>query len=200
MIYWLITTFVSPVSGVLALIGALGLFSLSFPLISQYVPPTSTTPIRILCILMLIISAWSLGGQSERDKYTLELEKQKTYIAELENNASKKTVEVVTEYVEKVKVVKEKGDIIYEKVPVYITKEDDARCIIPNGFVVLHDSAVQNTVPETPRSTNEKPSGVELSEATKTIIVNYNKYHEVVEQLVALQKWVKEMEQNYKLN
>lgn len=200
MIYWLITTFVSPISGALIVLGALGLFLISFPLISQYLPPISTTPIKILCILLLVLGSWSLGSSTEKDKYTLELEKQKTYIAELENNASKKTIEVVTEYVEKVKVVKEKGDIIYEKVPVYITKEDDARCIIPNGFVVLHDSAVQNAVPETPRSINEKPSGVELSEATKTIIVNYNKYHEVVEQLVALQKWVKEMEQNYKLN
>ena len=146
---------------------------------------------------MLVLGAWALGSQTERDKYALELEKQKVHIAELEKKASEKTVEVVTKYVETVKVVKEKGDVIREKVPVYITKEDDARCVIPNGFVIVHDSAVQNRVPEGTGNPNEGASGVELSEATKVIVDNYNKYHEVVEQLRALQNWVKEMEKNY---
>lgn len=197
MIYWLITTFISPVSGALIVLGALGLFLISFPLISQYLPPVSATPIKILCILLLTIGSWALGSSTEKDKYTLELEKQKVYIAELENNANKKTIEVVTKYVETVKVVKEKGEAIREQVPVYITKEDNARCIIPDGFIVMHDSAVQNTVPETSRNSNEGPSGIELSKATEVIVENYNKYHEVVEQLRALQEWVKEMENNY---
>jgi hypothetical protein len=197
MIYWLITTFVSPISGALIVLGALGLFSISFPLISQYLPSTAITPIKVLCILMLVLGSWSLGSSTEKDKHALELEKQKAYIAELEKKASEKTIEVVTKYVETVKVVKEKGEAIREQVPVYITKEDNARCVIPDGFVIMHNSAVQNTIPESPRNSNEGPSGIELSKATEVIVENYNKYHEVVEQLRALQDWVKEMEKNY---
>jgi hypothetical protein len=200
MVYWFITTFISPISDVLLVLGASGLLAVSFPLINQYLPFVNqyATVVRLASIAMLVLGAWSMGSQTERDKYALELEKQKVHIAELEKKASEKTVEVVTKYVETVKVVKEKGDVIREKVPVYITKEDDARCVIPNGFVIVHNSAVQNRVPEGTGNPNEGTSGVELSEATKVIVDNYNKYHEVVEQLRALQKWVREMEKNYK--
>lgn len=54
---------------------------------------------------------------------------------------------VVTKYVESVQVVKEKAKTIIQKVPVYVSKESDARCAVPAGFVRLHDAAAANVPP-----------------------------------------------------
>lgn len=162
------------------------------PYIEKY--KFALTPIAVI---LICFSTWSLGIKEEKHRYALEQEKQKVYIAELEKKASEKTVEVVTEYVDRVKVVKEKGETIYEKVPVYITKESDDKCVLPNGFVVLHDSAVRNEVPNATGSPNEDPSGVKLSEATEVIVLNYTQYHALVEQLKSLQDWIREMQKTY---
>lgn len=153
-----------------------------------------------IAIVLICFSTWSLGIKEENQRYALEQDKQKVYIAELEKKASEKTVEVVTEYVDRVKVVKEKGKTIYEKVPVYITKESDDKCVLPNGFVVMHDSASRNEVPESAGNSNEEPSGIKLSEATEVIVLNYTQYHALVEQLRSLQNWIREMQKTYNVN
>lgn len=190
MIYTIVSIIPTGIIDLFIALGALGW------LVSMFIPKYDVI-VKLASLSIFSLGLWACGIHTEKQKYALELEKQKAYIAQLEQKASEKTIEVVTNYVDRIKIVKEKGDVIYEKVPQYITKEDDSRCVIPNGFVILHDSAVHNTVPETPRDSNEGTSGIELSEATKVIVKNYGTYHEVVEQLLALQKWVREMEANY---
>jgi hypothetical protein len=48
---------------------------------------------------------------------------------------------VVTEYVDRVQVIEKRGQTIIKEVPVYVTNDDDAHCIVPAGFVRLHDAA-----------------------------------------------------------
>jgi hypothetical protein len=93
--------------------------------------------------------------------------------------------------------VKEKSNVIVKEIPTYITKVDDAKCAVPNGFVLLHDSASRNEVPDAARVSNASASDVKISEVAGTVIENYTTYYQLAEQLKALQDWVTQQEAIY---
>lgn len=69
---------------------------------------------------------------------------------------------------------------IIRYVPKYITVQADARCVLPNGFVRLLDSALTGTAPgDLPGSTGEldsAPSGLTLSQATALLAQSLGDY------------------------
>lgn len=105
--------------------------------------------LAILIVLALgvwgIFRAGEIHVQTKWDIAKVETEKE---IAELRANQGKVTERVVIKYVDRVNTVKVKGDTIVQYVDRYITKEDDANCIIPNKFIAIHDAAVQNKLKE----------------------------------------------------
>lgn len=116
-------------------------------------------------------------------------------VKDLEVKSSKVTTKIVTEYVDKIHVVEVKGDTIIKEVPVYVTAKSDNQCVIPTGFVLIHNTAASNgDLPRTTGDTNEKASGVALSTVAETVTVNYKQYHETIQQLLALQEWVKQQQ------
>lgn len=159
-----------------------------------------TPLIRVLAVAMMVGGVYLYGGYGVQKYWMEQVEKQKEEIARIEKESAKVTEKIVVEYKEKVKVVKEKGDVIVQKVPEYITKESDAQCVIPNSFVVLHDSAAKNEVPDASRGVDETASGAKLSDVARTVTLNYNNYHQLSEQLKALQDWVKQQEKIYNGN
>jgi hypothetical protein len=103
------------------------------------------------------------------------------------------TVKVVTQYVDRVRVVREKGDTIIKEVPVYVPVQADAACTINRGFVRLHDAAAAGELPEPARDADAAAAGIALSAVAGTVAANYQTCHENAEQLRALQTWVREM-------
>lgn len=81
-------------------------------------------------------------------------------------------------------------DIIRE-VPTYVTVQADAACVLPAGFVRLHDAAAAGQLPGPASQSDDAPSGVALSAATETIAANYGDYTEVAQRLTDLQAWVR---------
>jgi hypothetical protein len=160
------------------------------PLVPSFIP-------KLIGVILTAGGIFISGGIWTQREFLEAVEKQKQEIARLEKASGEITTKVEKVYIERTKVIKEKGDVIVEKVPEYITKDADAKCDVPNGFVVLHNSAVKNEIPNTPREFNEKSSGVELSTVGKTVAGNYTTCNEVREQLRSLQDWVKEQEKLY---
>lgn len=156
--------------------------------------------VRVVSVIMMVLGVYLYGGYGVQMYWKGEITRQKEEIARLEKQSGVVTEKVVIQYKEKVKIVKEKGNVIIRKVPEYITRESDAKCIIPNSFVVLHDSAAKNEIPDPARGVDETASGVKLSEVAKTVTLNYNSYHQLTEQLKALQDWVKQQEKIYNGN
>ena len=103
------------------------------------------------------------------------------------------TVKVVTQYVDRVRVVREKGETIIKEVPVYVPVQADAACSINRGFVRLHDAAATGELPEPARDADATAAGIALSAVAGTVAANYQSCHENAEQLRALQEWVGEM-------
>ncbi len=87
---------------------------------------------------------------------------------------------------------------IVKKVPVYVTKQADAHCTIPLGFVRLHDAAAGGVpvLSDTSGQSHGTPgdpdaaSGHSLSDVAETVTDNYGACRQIAEQLVDLQDWV----------
>lgn len=101
-------------------------------------------------------------------------------------NDARENPVVITQYVDRVREIRVKGDTIIQKVPVYVTAEADAACTVPAGFVRLHDAAAANAPLDDPGDTDARPSGVALSAVAETVADNYTAYHELAARFDAL--------------
>lgn len=151
-------------------------------------------PIAVILLAGLIYGAgWVEGAAHIQDKWAAEKQAQAMAAAQTGQHQAEATVQVVTKYVDKIKVVRERGATIIKEVPVYVNAQADADCIINAGFVRLHDAATGNPVSLSPGSADAAPSGVALSTLAATVADNYTACHENAEQLIALQQWTMAM-------
>jgi len=147
--------------------------------------------IQILSAFLLVGGVFFIGGITNEAEWQLKVKEMEAVVAKQELAAEKITTEVITKYVDRVKIVEGKTHEIIKKVPIYITKESVDKCTINNGFVSLHDHASKNEVPEPSGSVNEDSSEIKLSTVAETVSQNYGTYYQVVEQLKALQSWIR---------
>lgn len=61
---------------------------------------------------------------------------------------------------------------LIKKVPIYVPASADRDCIVPTGFVRVHDAAAAG-LPETAGGPDQAPSGVPLSAIAATVVANY---------------------------
>lgn len=174
---------------ILLLLSGVGLFLSSFlanlPFISTY-----AKPIQIASVIGLVFSVYMCGGISNEEGWQKKVLQQQAEIAQLKQKEAEVSTKVVTKYVDKITVVKEKNNEIAK----YINQDADAKCQLPNSFSVLHDAAAKNELPDSARATDASASGVKLSEATTTIVGNYGICNQNSEQLKALQEWIREQQ------
>lgn len=164
----------------------------NIPFISKY-----ALPLKIISIFVVVCGLYMEGGISNQERWEAKVAEAKLEVAKKETASAEVTTKVVTKYVNKIEIVKEKGDAIIKEVPVYITASADAQCAIPNGFVLLHDSASRNEVPDSSRGVDAGTSEVKLSGVATTVTENYTTYHKVAEQLKALQEWIRQQQNIY---
>jgi uncharacterized coiled-coil protein SlyX len=141
-------------------------------------------------IAAIAFSAWFARSYTVA-QYEKEIAEQNQKVAELEAENERKSAKVVTKFVERVKTIEVEGATIVKEIPVYVTKDSDAKCTIPTGFVRLHDRAA-NGDPGATGSAHDAPSGVDLSTVAQTVTGNYLTCRKTAEQLTALQEWVRE--------
>lgn len=95
---------------------------------------------------------------------------------------------VVTEYVDRVQVIKERGATLIKEVPVYVSAKADAACTVNAGFVRLHDAAAKSLpAPDPSGDADAGPSGIALSTVAATAVENYTSCNANAEQLTKLQ-------------
>ena len=141
----------------------------------------------------LIGVGWIKGASHVQAQWDAAVQQQTLQAAAVRQKQAEATVKVVTEYVDRVRVVREKGDTIIKEVPVYVPVQADAACTINRGFVRLHDAAAAGDLPEPAGDADAAPAGIALSAVAGTVAANYQTCHENAEQLRALQGWVMEM-------
>ena len=182
--------FILSIMGIGAALFVFGSFTVFLPLVKGWGMVAKTVG-----TLLLIGSVYLYGGYVTEMKWRAEAAKLKADMDRKVALADKKSKQIVTKYVVQTKVIKEKGDAI-KKLSKHV-KEADAKCIVPKSFVLLHDSAAKNEVPDTSAGIDGSPSGIKLSTVGETVTINYNNYHQLSEQLKALQDWVTSQEKIY---
>jgi len=148
-----------------------------------------------LCILGLILvfsAGFHFGGASAKQK-ALEVDNARLSKA-FEQGQATGTVRdvVVTQYVDRDRVIYKTGATITKEVPVYVSAQADAACAVPRGFVRLHDAAAASVLPGPAGAADAAGSGIALSAVTAVVVDNYTTCNAVRNQLMSLQKWVRD--------
>lgn len=159
---------------------------------------TGTARALLVCVIALCVAISVVAFQHAHliasANHAADLERQ-VRDRTTERDQARRDVQVVTQYVDRVRVVREKGDAIIKEVPVYVDREADRACVVPVGFVRLHDAAAANVPVGDPGGTDAAPAGVALSAVAATVADNYTTCHENAEQLIALQARVRDAEE-----
>lgn len=152
---------------------------------------------RLMALAALAVAlvgfGWVKGASHVQAQWDAADQQQALQAAAIRERQAQATVKVVTQYVDRVRVIREKGDTIIKEVPVYVPVEADAACTINRGFVRLHDAAAAGELPEPAGAADAAAAGIALSAVAGTVTENYRTCHENAEQLRALQAWVSEM-------
>lgn len=144
-------------------------------------------PLALIAVMLGLVAtgyAWKAHNAAQ----AAELAKAKAQVAALTIavKQAEATERVVTKYVDRVKVVAGRTQVIIKEVPIYVpaTTPD-----LPAGFRILHDSAAQGVIPDPARIADAAP--VPAQDAAETIVSNYGTCHETAEQVIALQDWIR---------
>lgn len=151
-------------------------------------------PAWIWVAALLLLAGWYYGhtrynaGQADvQAKWDKATERGKAEVARLKSEAGKVTVRVETKYIDRVKTIREKGETIVQKVPVYISRDLPE---LPGAWRWLHDHAAEGSLPGASVPADAAP--VAPQDAASTVTANYAICLANAEQLRGLQEWVRE--------
>ena len=146
-------------------------------------------PYRLLAMLVLaaavFATGWVKGASQVQARWDAATGAQAVVVAAVKQRQAEATVQVVTQYVDRVHTVRVAGETIIKEVPVYVPSNTPD---LPGGFRVLHDAAARGELPEA-TSAADAPA-VPAQDLASTVAANYLICHETAEQLTALQAWV----------
>ena len=153
-------------------------------------------PYRLLALAVLGIAlvgfGWLKGASHVQAQWDAATTAQQLAQAQAQIRQAEATVQVVTQYVDRIQVVREKGDTLIQEIPVYVPVQADAACTVHRGFVRLHDAAAAGELPQPTRDADAPAEGLALSAVAATVVTNYQTCHENAEQLKALQDWIRQ--------
>jgi len=155
-------------------------------LLTSLVPWPYRLLVMILFAAALFGAGWAKGSMSVQSEWDAAISKQTVQVAQVKQHQAEVTTEVVTKYVDKIKLVHDQGETIIKEVTHYVPSDS---CILPAGFRLLHDAAASGELPAAARSADAQP--VTAQTVAATIATNYQQSREIATQLEALQEWVR---------
>ena len=78
-----------------------------------------------------------------------------------------------------------------KEVTVYVSETANSKCIINNGFVLMHNQSASGSPLDSRSSSNDTPSEFKLSDVAETVAENYRICNYEMKKLETLQKTVK---------
>lgn len=133
---------------------------------------------------------WVKGAASVQEDWNAAIAAQTIEVLRVQAKQAEVTERVVTQYVDRVRVVRQQADAIIREVPIYVSAKCDPDGRLPAGWRVLHDAAASGRPASTSDTVDAQP--VAPDAAAATVARNYGVCHETAEQLTALQQWARE--------
>lgn len=142
----------------------------------------------VACLAAVFGAGWFKGADHVQALWDNATTRAAGRIVRVQALQAEASVQVVTQYIDRVQTVYRTGQTITKEVPVYVpaTTPD-----LPGGFRLLHDAAATGTALDASGGANAPP--VSAQDAAATVAENYTSCRATAEQLKALQQW--ELEQ-----
>ena len=161
-------------------------------MIFKLIPLPYRIALAAALVTALVVTPYWYGYNKAATKYKNEIAQLVTDATLLQSKLDAEIanikVEIVTEYVDRVEVVKEKEYVYIKQAATVVPNQ----CELSDGWVYLHDASARGTDADTTRSADDSPSGVEDNQALGRVVENYSICEQNAEQLIALQKFVRE--------
>lgn len=150
----------------------------------------------IALFLLLSLAGWKIhaygsarydaGAAVVQKKWDKQKKIDEAAAAKLHAEANRVSTKILVQYIDRVKIVREKADAIRQQVPIYLPAGLPE---LPGGFRLLHDAAAANEpIPRGTDAADGAPVSVEA--ATGTIVDNYGTDAKTAAKLIGLQDWV----------
>ena len=139
-IAWIVNTIL--ITG--ALVTVTGFFVKFVPFVNTY-----RTPVQIAGVLLLTTGVYFEGGYSTEMAWRERVREVEAKVAEAEKKSQETNVEVVTKFVTRTQVVREKGRVIVNYIDREVVKNQEVirfveNCPIPEVIVNTHNAAAVN--------------------------------------------------------
>ena len=127
-----------------ALVTVAGFFVKFVPFVNTY-----RTPVQIAGVLLLTVGVYFQGGYSTEMAWRERVREVEAKVAEAEKKSQETNVEVVTKFVTRTQVVREKGRVIVNYIDREVVKNQEVirfveNCPIPEVIVNTHNAAALN--------------------------------------------------------
>lgn len=130
---------------------------------------------------------YKAGAADTQIKWDAAVARGKAKVIELEAKAGQITVKTEIQYVDRIKVIHDKGETITKTVEVFVPA---TACKLDGGFRVYHDAAVNNEIPDPTKIANAAP--ISATEVARTVASNYEKCAVAYTTVDGWQKWATE--------
>lgn len=115
-----------------------GFFAHRIPLVWQY-----QLPFKILGIALLTLGVYFRGGYAVEAEWRERVAEVQAKLAQAEQQSQQANVVIEKKGKDRIRVIKEKGEVIKQYIDREITKYDNT-CVIPDEVVKAHNAAARN--------------------------------------------------------
>lgn len=126
-----------------------GIIGLAVTYLLRFIPIPALyiyrTPIQIFSILLVAFGTFMSGAIWNEDAWKARVAQLEKEAAEASAKAGQVTVETVTKYVDRTKVIREKGEQIVRVVDREVVKYNDV-CKMPEEVVRIHNEAAKGSI------------------------------------------------------
>jgi len=143
------------------------------------------TLLAALLLAALAVIAWQCHQTADLSSHLADAQA-KQFAALFEASAAKRDVKIITQYVDRVRVIHDTTHTLQREIPSYVTPATDRTFPLPVGFVRLHDAAATGVLRGPAGATDATASDVTASQAASVIAANYGTCLEIREQLNAV--------------
>lgn len=174
--------------GMLPAVVGPGLLRLALPWWAKYVALAAL-------VAAIWVHGWTTGREGVRGAWeAAQAAEQAAHLADVVRLA-KAASEIELVWQNTTTTVRERAKIITREVPVYVSKESDARCTVPRGFVRLWNADLQaDTAAATTGGGHDEPAGLALSDVAAAGVVPAKERFELNRvALEACQAWVRKV-------
>lgn len=122
----------------------IGLLSLLATYFMKFIPflYVYRTPIQAVSIVAIIFGTYMSGAISNEKAWLAKVSEMESKVKEVEIQSIKENTKIETKVVEKLQIVKQKGDEVVQYIDREVVKYDN-QCVIPKEFVEAHNKAVE---------------------------------------------------------